>query len=245
MWAYAGSSRRYFDYGVNGKIVIGPTERALHHYGSGINSVVLLGGYERFPNDTYALRTGFAATWGSLTTIDIETGAPHMGFHGDASQLIFEPYTADYGVNAYGSSVGWGCMVDNDVDLGAWVGYGCDVFSASPTSTVHTLVPYDPHHRRVYLGPLGLRIFLRTAAIANVTVDTAARTLTVVFDHSFVGAGLYSAVRVVVDVPANPAWATVANVTVTSPSPAPPVVRGAYELPANAASLTLSWLPAA
>ena len=60
LWAYAGSSRRYWDTQINGLYVLGPTERALHHYGSGINARVLLDAYWLFPNDT--TRTGCSPT---------------------------------------------------------------------------------------------------------------------------------------------------------------------------------------
>jgi hypothetical protein len=58
--AYTGSSRRYWDTQINGLYVLGPTERALHHYGSGINARVLLDAYWLFPNDT--TRTGCSPT---------------------------------------------------------------------------------------------------------------------------------------------------------------------------------------
>jgi hypothetical protein len=257
-WAYHGASRRYWDFEVNGKFAAGPTERALHHYGSGINSIVLLGGYRRFPNETVALRTGFAASWGAVAAIDAVTGSPHMGFHGDASSLVWEPYAADFGVNLFGAvEGGWGCFVDADADLG-WTGYGCDVLpAAAPASSVsasaYSLLPYDPHRRQIYLGPLGIHAELRSSALANATVDLVARTLTLVFDHAYVPGGgggtvpgcpgVYAAVRLVLDVPTHASQTVVRNITVQTPSN-PPLVRGAYELPCGVASAVVSWVDA-
>ena len=59
---------------MNGKIVIDATERALHHYGSGINAVATLGAFVRLPNDTALLELGHGATMGTLTTIDPVSG---------------------------------------------------------------------------------------------------------------------------------------------------------------------------
>jgi hypothetical protein len=268
-WAYAGSARRFWDFAVNGKIVIGPTERGLQHYGSGINSVVLATAYRMFPNETIALRSAYSASLGALAGIDLETGAPHMAFHADPSVLDWEPYAADFGVNMYGASVSWGCFVDQDTfGVGALVGYGCDVISAGGGSgSAVTLVPYDAARRRMYIGPLGLELELRSSAFGNATLDLQGKTLSVSFDHSFeptsekrmLGGdeddassassassadacpGYYSAVRLVVQVPAHPDWAKASNVTFVAPSPAPTLVRGAYELACDASGAVLKW----
>lgn len=240
-WAYHGSARRYFDFGVNGRIVIGPTERALHHYGAGINSVVLLNEFLRFPNTSYAIRTGFAASWAPILAMDVESGAPHMAFHGDASVLDWEPYTADFGINMFGGASGWGCWIEADMQLGGqWVGYGCDVLS-QPTTTTMTIVPYDPWRRRVFFGPLGLALTLRSGSIANLTVDLSAHHVTISFQSPPVR--LFDSLRLVVDIPTHPDWTVLANVTFASPVPAPLLVRGAYELPYNTSSAVLSWVP--
>jgi len=44
--------------------IIGPTERALQHYGSGINSVVVMGAARAAPDDIFLLETGLAASIG-------------------------------------------------------------------------------------------------------------------------------------------------------------------------------------
>lgn len=267
-WAYHGSSRRYFDFGVNGKIMsAGPTERALHHYGAGINSVVLLSAYMLFPNDTYAVRAGFAASWGCLTTIDLDTGAPSMGWHGDASLLVAEPYTADHGIGMYGGSRGWGCYVHNESSGSGLVsGYGCDIVasssagssgsSGSSSGSGWVITPYDPHRRLVYIGMLGLRLQLRTSSFASLTLDLAAPSLTINFNSTYSGGSgailpggvdgacpglLFASIRLAIDTPAHPEHVHAANIVFTAPGVQPPVVRGAYELPCNTTSATITW----
>lgn len=204
--------------------------------------MVLLSAHRTFPNDTLALRVGFAASWGPLTTIDPLTGAPAMGWHGDPSQLVREPYTADWGVGMFGGASQWGCYVAADADLGgALVGYGCDV---APTGSGAAVVasPYDGHRRMLYISPLGLQLTLRSSAIASATLDLTQATLTLAFDHARGGGcAVYSATRLVIDIPAHPDWVHASDVTWVSPPTPPPLVRGAFELPCSVPSITLSW----
>jgi hypothetical protein len=147
-----------------------------------------------------------------------------------------------------------GCYVHNDTEAGL-VGYGCDVFTAG---AVTTMTPVDPYHRQLYIGPLGLYLKLRSAAFGNMTLDLsnpASPQLTVNFDHAFAASwdaagpvtanlgacpGIYAATRLEVDVPTHPQYTKITNVVFTSPSN-PTLVRGAYELPCDAASATLTW----
>lgn len=297
--------------GVNGKIVIDATERALHHYGSGINAVVTLGAFVRLPNDTALLELGHGATMGTLTTVNASSGviaseeprrpipllrgAPRfrsppraVAWHGDASLLIPDPYAADAGVNicalrvtsgwlntfppprafrADGSSRGWGCYVVDDADWGL-LGYGCDVTPSASSAAasdiaprrIHAdasagpvdVVPTDPLRRSLYIAPIGLLLRADTLPILNATVDLrrsgGAPSLTLRFDTSGGAAacpGLYAAARLEVSLPVVADLATVADVAWVSPQPAPPPVRGAYELPCDAGSavLTWTWLP--
>lgn len=248
-WAYHGSSRRYWDFEVNGKFWAGPTERALQHYGSGINSVVLLEGFRLFPNDTYAVQAGFAGSWGSLTAIDVETGAPHMAFHGDAGSLVWEPYTADFGINMYGGSVGWGCYVSTQNETGSlqWTGYGCDVMTVA--TNVYTFIPYDPFRRYVFIGPLGLELSLRSGRLSSLTYNNVNPSVPLITINFATDGGIpynncpswYNAIRMTVRIPTNNACTTITNVTFTQPSTVPPVVRGAYELDCNTSQAILSW----
>lgn len=49
--------------------MIGATERALHHYGSGINAIPVLSAYRGSPDNIYLLQVGIGAITGVLTSI--------------------------------------------------------------------------------------------------------------------------------------------------------------------------------
>jgi hypothetical protein len=262
-WAYAGSSRRYFDFGVNGKIAPWGAERNLHHYGSGINSVPLLA-YRLFPNDSIALRAGFAASLGALASIDPATGAPSMGFHGDPSLLVREPYSADHGVGLATAAAGWGCYLHQDEELGYIVGYGCDAANTSAAAGSAVAVNAtlrDAYRQSVYVGPLGLWLRSRNAPIGSVEwaadgLDAGSTgTLTVRLDApppsnaaaagGAKGAkacrGPYSAVRLVIATPAALPSMRVSSWAWADPAVAPPLVRGAFELPCDALSASIKY----
>ena len=97
----------------------GDTEREFHHYGSGLRLL---------PNDTLALRAGFAASLGAFAAVDVETGAPSMAFHADPARLAWYDYSGDHGQNAFGALRESGCFVDNATEPGLLVGFGCDVW---------------------------------------------------------------------------------------------------------------------
>ena len=59
-YAYSGSSRRWWDFFINGKESNG-NERVLHHYASGLNAVALMLQYMSFPlQNGHLLRTALA-----------------------------------------------------------------------------------------------------------------------------------------------------------------------------------------
>lgn len=253
-WAYSGSARRYWDYAVNGKIVIAATERALQHYGSGINSVPLMSAYRLFPNDTHLLRAGFAASWGALTNINPLEGWPAMGFHGDAGQLVHEPYSADYGVGLYGSAQQWGCYAtwEPAERVFGLLAYGCDAAGTGalpdPSIAAVTLTPRDAYHRQLHIGPAGLSIVLEAGTWTNATLDftaSGAPLLTVWLSQAATPLGgavcgtWFPSFRVRITDDA--AFSRVENVRFNQPTVQPPVSRGAYELPCTTASFTLSW----
>jgi hypothetical protein len=240
-----------------GKIIIDATERALHHYGSGINSVVTLGAFVRLPNDTSLLELGYGATSGTLTTVDPTTGAVSMAWHGDASLLTREPYAADAGVNVYGSSRGWGCYVVDDAVWGL-VGYGCDVASASNATPATQLIrssegavsitPTDALRRTLYVAPAGLLLQAEAVSFSHATLDLNATAPTLVLEFNTSGGamvcpGLYAAVRLAASFPVVAALATVqpGSLQFVEPSPAPPLIRGAFEFPCGTSGVILSW----
>lgn len=240
-WAYHGSSRRYWDFAINGKTTTFGTERALQHYGSGINSACLLQAYRAWPNDTVALRAGYAATQGSLAMINPLTGAPSMALHGDPSLLTADPYSADWGVGFAVATDGFGCYIHSDAALhnGAVRGFGCDVTVGDGGVLMATA--RDAYRRSIYVGPLGLWLQSRNGPFAGVAWDAVGRTLTVTVDAAASGAACaaYSKMRVVVSMPAQQprisAW------TWQTPALPPPLLRGAFELPCDTTSFTLSY----
>ena len=217
----------------------GDTEREFHHYGSGLRL---------FPNDTLALRAGFAASLGAFAAVDVETGAPSMAFHADPARLAWDDYSGDHGQNAFGALRESGCFVDNATEPGLLVGFGCDVGVAPPAAASAgpriTVMPTDAARRLVYLGPLGASLALRgSGAITSALVDFAARTATLEVAAPRADCGAAGAppevLRVALAVEAHPDWARATSLAVTDP-PGAPLVRGAFEFPWQA-SVTVTW----
>ena len=243
-WGYAGSARRYFDFLVYGapRQNSGDTEREFHHYGSGLNSVVLLRAYRTFPNDTLALRAGFAASLGAFAAVDVESGAPSMAFHADPARLEWDDYSGDHGQNVFGALRESGCFIDNMTEPGELVGFGCDVTSGAGASQF-LVTPTDATRRLIYFGPLGASVSLRgSGSIASAAVDFSARTITLAAaaPRGDCGADAPPALlRVALAIEAHPDWARATSLAVTDP-PGAPLVRGAFEFPWQAA-VTVSW----
>jgi hypothetical protein len=249
LWAYHGSSRRYFDDGVNGKWAPWATERGLHHYGSGINSGVLLRTYRMYPNSTLALRAGYAASLGVLTTIDPASGAPSMNFHSDPTLVgLRDPYSADWGVGFTVAAEGWGCWLHRQDAAyggplaGVVTGYGCDAATDATTGVVNATLR-DAYRRMAFVGPLGLELRSRNAPIAYVAWDAAGRTVTVGFDTAPGAAGLFSAVALEVNTPPVLPVHRVASWGWVQPSSPPVFMRGAYALAPTTAAVVLSYQP--
>jgi hypothetical protein len=251
---YSGSSRRYFDFLVYGDPVENMgAERGLHHYGAGLNGIVLGSAATLLPNDTYAVRAAFAASWAPLLAIDPTSGAPSMSFHGDASKLVWDAYSGDWGQNMFGGAATWGCRVAAMEELaGGLAGFGCDIlpssFSSSPSSspTSYTLKPYDPLRGRLYLGPVGLQLTLRTGAWATALWQVGEKTLTVTLETSSSGSAsqppLYSSLQVLLATPALPGSVVepAVNPRVCQP-PGAVQSRGAWMLPWNTSTITICW----
>ena len=187
-----------------------------------------------------------------------------MAWHGDASLLIPDPYAADAGVNVYGSSRGWGCYVIDDAEWGL-LGYGCDVTPAAASEAAAAgtprpfpraedgpvdISPTDPLHRSLYIAPLGLLLRTDSLPLEGATLDLrrsgGAPSLALRFNTSGGAAacpGLWTAARLEASVPVAASLASIGNLTVTWPVPAPPLERGAYELPCASAAggMTFSW----
>jgi uncharacterized protein DUF5695 len=179
-WGYNGNARRYWDF-FYGAAPGGTTERQIHHYGSGINSIPVLAQYREHPDDYYLLRIGVGGSMGALSNID-EEGFPSAAFHSYPQNLKWDTYIGDYGPNFFGHAVTTGTYVINHPDYG-WQAFGGNVSVRSPGSsdrgTWVTVLPLDSLRRRVYIAPLGLYLTLDAGTFESIAVNPATRVVRV------------------------------------------------------------------
>ncbi|KAH7308543.1 hypothetical protein B0I35DRAFT_413180 [Stachybotrys elegans] len=163
-WGWNGNSRRYWDFVYGGKLQ--RIERQIHHYGSGLNSQVLLSAFRDDPSDLYLLRVGYGGTSGPLSNINQE-GFPSAAFHSWPDTLKWDGITGDYGGGFVGMALGAGTYVAQSSQLGL-VAFG-GILSTS--EGVVTVQPRDPVRRRVFIGPLGLLITLDAALVESFSYE--------------------------------------------------------------------------
>ncbi|WQF85749.1 hypothetical protein CDEST_10763 [Colletotrichum destructivum] len=179
-WGWNGNARRYWDFNYGAKYA--DTERQIHHYGSGLNSLPMLHHYERNPADIDALRVAFAGNTAPLTNVDAE-GFPSAAFHSFPENLDWDPYTGDYGLGFLALGLGQAVyIVDHerygDVVFGGNVVVGPD--DATTAAAAVVVEPRDAVRRRVFVAGLGLKVSLSAGAIQTVTYDRAGQTLKLV-----------------------------------------------------------------
>lgn len=126
-------------------------ERQIHHYGSALNSQVLLRAFRDKPTDSYLLRTGHAGSNAPLSNINQE-GFPSAAFHSFPNTLQWDGITGDYGPGFLGMALGAGTYVSEDKDLGL-TAFGGVISQSGGTITLR---PRDAVQRRVFIGPLNL-----------------------------------------------------------------------------------------
>lgn len=170
-WGWNGNARRYWDFNYGAKHA--GTERQLHHYGSGLNSLPMLHYYERNPSDFNAIRVAFAGNTAPLSNID-EGGCPSAAFHSFPEHLEWDPYTGDYGLGFLGLGLGQTLYIVNTEKYGELV-FGGNVVESTATSVVAE--PRDAVRRRVFVADLGLKISLSAGAISTVTYDREGQTV--------------------------------------------------------------------
>lgn len=149
-------------------------ERQIHHYGSGLNSLVALAEFRSNPTDSYLLRVGYGGVSGPLSSIH-QDGFAAASFHSWPDTLAWDAYSGDYGPGFLGLVLGTGTYVDNDRDAGL-VAYGGILTSKGTSATVE---PRDPVRRKIYIGPLGVQISIDAGIIKEFTFDTASKKITV------------------------------------------------------------------
>lgn len=151
-------------------------ERQLHHYGSGLNSLVLLGAFRSDPSDSYLLRVGYGGTSGPISNIN-EDGFAAASFHSWPDTLKWDGLSGDYGPNFLGLVLGTGTYVVQDSVVGL-VAYGGVLTSSDTSVSVQTA---DPVRRRIFIGPLGVLITVDAGIIDNFSYvpSTGAITVTI------------------------------------------------------------------
>ena len=140
-------------------------ERQIHHYGSGLNSLVALSAYRDDPEDSYLMRVGYGGTSGPMSNIN-QDGFAAASFHSWPDTLKWDGISGDYGPNFLGMALGSGAYVVDDKDLGLVV-YG-GVLETNPEGGV-TVQPRDPTRRRIFIGPLGVTITVDAGVIDSFT----------------------------------------------------------------------------
>ena len=137
-------------------------ERQIHHYGSGLNALVLLGAFRSNPSDSYLLRVGYGGTSGPVSSIN-EDGFASASFHSWPDTLKWDGYSGDYGPNFVGLVLGTGTYVVQDSVFGL-VAYGGVLTSSGTSVSVQTA---DPVRKRIFIGPLGVLITIDAGIIDN------------------------------------------------------------------------------
>ena len=140
-------------------------ERQIHHYGSGLNSLVALSAFRDDPEDSYLMRVGYGGTSGPMSNIN-QDGFAAASFHSWPDTLKWDGISGDYGPNFLGMALGSGAYVVDDKDLGLVV-YG-GVLETTSEGRV-TVQPRDPTRRRIFIGPLGLTVTVDAGIIDSFT----------------------------------------------------------------------------
>jgi hypothetical protein len=183
-WGYNGNARRYWDF-FYGAAPGGTTERQIHHYGSGLNSIPVLAQYRELPDDFYLLRIGYGGSMGALSNID-EEGFPSAAFHSYPQNLRWDTYTGDYGPNFFGHAVTTGTYVINHPEYG-WQAFGGNTFRVTSDGAAVPpgrrewigVRPMDSLRRRVYIAPLGLYLTLDSGTFESVAISLVSREVRV------------------------------------------------------------------
>ncbi|KAM7199027.1 hypothetical protein V8F33_004764 [Rhypophila sp. PSN 637] len=172
-WGWNGNARRYWDNVYGGKLQ--RIERQIHHYGSGLNALVLLSAFRAStdPADMYLLRAGYGGLTGALSSINQE-GFASASFHSWPDTLKWDGFSGDYGPNFVGLVLGSATyMVQDD---NGHIGGGLVAYGGSPVvweGAVATVQPRDAFRRRVFVGPLKLLVTIDAGVIDSFGYDSA------------------------------------------------------------------------
>ncbi|KAI8166456.1 hypothetical protein K4K49_005914 [Colletotrichum sp. SAR 10_70] len=171
-WGYNGNARRYWDFVVAGKTQI--VERQIHHYGSGLNALVMLSAFRDDPTNSYLLRVGYGGTSGALSNIR-EDGFASCAMHAWPEHLSWDGFSGDYGPNFVGMVLGSGTYLVDDVDHGM-VAYG-GIWKVDDDLAIVQV--RDPLRRKIFIGPLGVEIEVDAGVIHQFTYHLKSREVSV------------------------------------------------------------------
>lgn len=176
-WAYNGNVRRWWDFGVAGKLA--RIERQVHHYASPLNAVPLLDAYTRAANPSFHdLRVGYAGWSGALSNINSD-GFGSQAFHAWPESLKWDAYSSDYGAGLTGHMVYSMCTLVDHPDFG-FVSMGGNVEQQEGRGLVQVM-PRDTVQRRIYVTPIGLHLKAGAGRIESFSYDPVTRTVVVNF----------------------------------------------------------------
>ncbi|KAG5816751.1 hypothetical protein H9Q74_010962 [Fusarium xylarioides] len=159
-WGWNGNARRYWDFIYGGKLQ--RIERQIHHYGSGLNSQVLLSAFRHDPSDPYLLRVGYAGSYAPLTNIN-QDGFPSAAFHSRPDTLKWDGITGDYGSGLIGTVLNSGTYVVEDKQLGM-VAFGGKI---SRVRAEYHVSPKDAVRKRIFIGPLNVMVTIDMGSISS------------------------------------------------------------------------------
>ncbi|KAF4920907.1 hypothetical protein CGCVW01_v006486 [Colletotrichum viniferum] len=169
---YNGNARRYWDFAVAGKTQV--VERQIHHYGSGLNALVMLSAFCDDPTSSYVLRVRYGGTSGALSNIR-EDGFASCAMHAWPEHLSWDGFSGDYGPNFVGMVLGSGTYLVDDVDYGTVV-YGGILKFDDDLAIVQVR---DPLRRKIFIGPLGVEIEVDAGVIGQFTYHLKSRKVSV------------------------------------------------------------------
>ncbi|KAF5646182.1 glycoside hydrolase family 43 [Fusarium sp. NRRL 52700] len=176
-WGWNGNARRYWDFIYAGKLE--RFERQIHHYGSGLNSQVLLSAFRDDSSDSYLLRVGYAGSSAPLTNIN-QDGCPSTAFHSRPDTLKWDGYSSDYGGGLLGAVLNSGTYVAMDKQLGM-VAFGGTI---SKVGAQYFVEPKDAVRKRIFIGPFNVMVTVDMGSIksfnfipgeSNVQIELAQR----------------------------------------------------------------------
>ncbi|KAI0422506.1 hypothetical protein F5X98DRAFT_326244 [Xylaria grammica] len=223
-WGWNGNARRYWDNIYGGKLQ--RIERQIHHYGSGLNALVLLSAFRSDPSDWYLLQVGYGGTSGPLSNIN-QDGFAAASFHSWPDTLKWDGYSGDYGPGFLGMVLGSGTYVAQHETLGLLV-YGGTLTSSSGTVSVTT---QGPVRRKVFIGPLGLLITTDAGSIDGFKYASDGSSISITLAQLSSGPSAESAVLWVETTSGS------TNYTVSSPTTTPS--RQGWAIPLSSSAVTV------